>query len=991
MIENPVCICPQKVPKRWFPVFCMVLALSFAMLAIFPSRAADWNLEDAIRSAVPGRFHMVMDYLRELDHDNLEYRPNLELPLFELSLSRKDIATLLELHRRNENSTERGGPAFYKSHNKWRRSTLRYNGQKYRIKVKSHSRDPDGHRKGKFISLGVKLRDGKQIHKTKRFNLIIRERLSFWNTSYLEFAQRFGLLKQRIKLVRVKINDWEEKLYYFERRLNDQEMEATGNSSLRRFRHEEDHESDKSLIFTFNEDEIPFSESKFRKIFGEVLAATEYPVGHKSAYFNRYVAFNNTIASGNARSIASFVDMDYITSFLAAVSLGGLSGHVFLKPNFYVFHNNADGKFYPVLTRDIGQAVSRPGPNQTLEQLINRPGQTYENSNPLARVPFLIALSKNDEIRQEKYRKMNHFLENFGEETIASQYRSWKSFERTHILGIAKLIAHNLGLMPYKDRTGVQFGIVRDYLRRSRPEIEVDASGKSFSLRLTPRSMSALKFNQLVLEPATSLYPGQVRVQVTSHVKGEAQKPVAHFNGKIHYSPDGIDLSDLVKSLRFSTALGTDSKAVERNYLIHFQFDSPIAAERSTPKINFSLTNAVTGEKIAAAYITVKDLDPLQKETATIDLALPYPPDSLDHWQERHPGFPISREGLNSIRLRSGSYSVHDDLVFPAGINLIIEAGTTLRVGAGKLVLVQNGLTVEGTETNPVVVTSMEASAPFGSLAVLGSQGSRSSISHLKLSNGSERWHDGAFFSGGLSIHNNDHVEIENSHFYGNRADDGVNIKNSYVVIRNAYFIDNVADQIDLDYCRGIVTDSQFITTKSENSNGDGVDVSGGDILVVQSLFSGMRDKGMSIGEESRIFLSNNRFINNNNGVAVKDLSQAYFFQNRFQNNVLDINIYQKKRIFGGGRAFVIGKAAKDFQALETKMDKKSRLRHLANSSVPTATPTDFSPEAIVTFLNQLQDSIPGDELFPKVNTELMPEDRNKITSKNPADLALSN
>ena len=169
------------------------------------------GIERLVLSHYPDAVDDFRQFLLDLNQDVVGIGSTRNFLLIRLSLSRKDIVHFSELIRRYNGCNE-----YYKQNNKWRKAKLYFEGISYAVKIKSHGRCPNDHIKGKFISLTVKLLNGAQIRKTTRFNLIVRERLTFWGVVYKDFAELFGLLAQEIDLVRVQINNWDEKLFYFE-------------------------------------------------------------------------------------------------------------------------------------------------------------------------------------------------------------------------------------------------------------------------------------------------------------------------------------------------------------------------------------------------------------------------------------------------------------------------------------------------------------------------------------------------------------------------------------------------------------------------------------------------------------------------------------------------------------------------------------------------------------------------------------------------------
>ena len=63
------------------------------------------------------------------------------------------------------------------------------------------------------------------------------------------------------------------------------------------------------------------------------------------------------------------------------------------------------------------------------------------------------------------------------------------------------------------------------------------------------------------------------------------------------------------------------------------------------------------------------------------------------------------------------------------------------------------------------------------------------------------------------------------------------------------------------------------------------------------------KDKCLSIGEKSTGVVSGNTMTNCDIGIAVKDLSDVILSKNTISNNRQGVAEYQKKPIFGGGRA----------------------------------------------------------------------------------------
>jgi parallel beta-helix repeat protein len=258
--------------------------------------------------------------------------------------------------------------------------------------------------------------------------------------------------------------------------------------------------------------------------------------------------------------------------------------------------------------------------------------------------------------------------------------------------------------------------------------------------------------------------------------------------------------------------------------------------------------------------------------------------------------------------LNKGQYSLTKDIIFPSNSILIIEAGTNLVLDEDVSILIKGSLIAQGTELDPIIVTN-KLNKAFGSFAVIGSKifDDFVKLDYFQLKGGSEKVINGIYFSGQASFHDVD-VNINNSIFEDSSSDDGLNIKFGNVLIRNSTFRNNFGDQIDLDYTFGNIENNIFyISPKYTNEFiSDGLDVSGTNVKISNNSFINMTDKGISVGENSNVFVENNLIKNNNMGIAAKDSSEACLNKNNFNANVIDIAGYVKKKMYKMPRIFII-------------------------------------------------------------------------------------
>jgi hypothetical protein len=255
------------------------------------------------------------------------------------------------------------------------------------------------------------------------------------------------------------------------------------------------------------------------------------------------------------------------------------------------------------------------------------------------------------------------------------------------------------------------------------------------------------------------------------------------------------------------------------------------------------------------------------------------------------------------LTLPAGDYHLVSDFVPPAGYGLEIAAGVSLRVDPGRSLLIRGPLRVRGTAERPVRVRGAKLAQAWGVLAVQGQGRSevtprrqRSEIHRLELSGGSHDQLKGAFYSGQLSVHNQD-LLLQHSTLSRAFGDDALNVKYGKVDIRDSVFLDNRSDAVDLDWCDGTLTRSYF---GRGGRGGDGLDLSGSKIEVSDSVFSAQRDKCLSVGEASALRLRGSLLRDCKVALASKDDSLAEVRESLFIENERNFAAFVKKPIFGG-------------------------------------------------------------------------------------------
>ena len=264
----------------------------------------------------------------------------------------------------------------------------------------------------------------------------------------------------------------------------------------------------------------------------------------------------------------------------------------------------------------------------------------------------------------------------------------------------------------------------------------------------------------------------------------------------------------------------------------------------------------------------------------------------------------------DTIRIRRGAYAVDHHIEVPVGRAVVIERSVRLRMAPGTSFIVNGALYIRGTAVNPVFIRAEDGAQPFGSLCVNGDGKTPCVIIGLRISGGSTAWAGERYHSGMLSCHDCN-VTLHGCAFGAAYGEDAVNLKRGEVHLSECDLRDAKDDLLDLDQVTGDVTRCSFAAMAGGDStligNGDGLDASGSTLVITDCSFQGLRDKGLSAGEQSQVLVQGCTFGGCGIGIAAKDGSVAHVSACDLHGNATALSAFRKKPIFGGATFFVYG------------------------------------------------------------------------------------
>jgi len=219
-------------------------------------------------------------------------------------------------------------------------------------------------------------------------------------------------------------------------------------------------------------------------------------------------------------------------------------------------------------------------------------------------------------------------------------------------------------------------------------------------------------------------------------------------------------------------------------------------------------------------------------------------------------------------------------------------------VADGVSLILHGDLSSVGTAERPIRVSGAPG---WGGVFAHGSRTRPSHVrmEHTTFDGGMGGENSRVTFTAPFSLHAGT-ITLRSSHFLNSRAIDGVNFKYAEVDIRGMTIRGAADDAFDCDFCTGRVVGSVILDV-----GGDGLDFSGSDLLVQDSEVARCGDKGVSIGERSRLKLERIRVSDCYTGIAVKDQSDAEISDAYLARLEVGISLYVKKPTFGPSHARV--------------------------------------------------------------------------------------
>ena len=261
--------------------------------------------------------------------------------------------------------------------------------------------------------------------------------------------------------------------------------------------------------------------------------------------------------------------------------------------------------------------------------------------------------------------------------------------------------------------------------------------------------------------------------------------------------------------------------------------------------------------------------------------------------------------------------TISKNMIIPAGYTVVFEEGVELDFIKGAAFFSKSPVEMQGSEEYPIRLTSSDQSAN-GFVVMQAAE--KSTIENV-LFTGFDTWkYKNWILTGAVTFYESD-VDIKNCIITENSCEDALNIIRSNFKISDMTISNTFGDGFDADFCKGEIHDSRFI-----NTGNDGMDFSGSIIGIFDCIVDKAGDKGLSVGEQSKVNAENLTIKNAVLGVASKDLSILQVKNLKLENCQQGFAAFRKKPEYGGGMIYIDGYEAENVEILHI-IEKGSQLK----------------------------------------------------------------
>ena len=248
----------------------------------------------------------------------------------------------------------------------------------------------------------------------------------------------------------------------------------------------------------------------------------------------------------------------------------------------------------------------------------------------------------------------------------------------------------------------------------------------------------------------------------------------------------------------------------------------------------------------------------------------------------------IYKKNDKETYFKKGKFKIYKP-IFLTG-KVFIEPGTNLIFNNNSFLIIKGQLIALGNKEKIIFDTDNS----WKGIYIIGDNIQESILKNVVVKNTNALTSGLLELTGGVNFYESK-ITIEDTEFIGSKAEDALNIINSNFKIKNITIGDTISDGLDVDFSKGKILNSEFY-----DIGGDAIDLSGSLVNLNNTKFKNIRDKAISVGEASNMFIKNVKINNAGVGIVSKDGSNVKGSNFSIKNYKLySAMTYQKKRFYG--------------------------------------------------------------------------------------------
>lgn len=257
--------------------------------------------------------------------------------------------------------------------------------------------------------------------------------------------------------------------------------------------------------------------------------------------------------------------------------------------------------------------------------------------------------------------------------------------------------------------------------------------------------------------------------------------------------------------------------------------------------------------------------------------------------------------------LKKNEIIVDADFYIPAGYRVIIKPGQKIFLINNAFIISESPWIIGGNQ-GKVEISGREDN--FGGGLLITDSKEKSLINNTKFLYlaGAKQNISSQFIIFGAINFNQTQVELNKVIFDKIYSEDAINFFRSSIKLNEVNFSENSSDAMDIDFSDGQIKQVNF-----KNIGNDAIDFSGSNVKIKGAFFENIGDKLISVGENSKIIVSDIKANKSHIGIASKDGSIVNVRNIDLNYVNIPFAAYQKKYEYGFGKMNLENFSLKNF------------------------------------------------------------------------------